>query len=267
MAYLERDRGRRVYYEDHGAGDNTILLIHGWGMSLRAWDPVLPALLAAGQRVVLLDHRGCGLSDKDFDDMGIAAIASDVVALVAELSLDSVVLNGWSLGGAVAVEAASKLGTRCRALVLTGGATPVYIQKPDFAHGGSEDDMAGTLAGLAGDRVTFLEALSHAVCARDVGPHVEQWLWRMFCDASPLAANTIAELGPLDQRSMLAQLDIPIVSFVGSEDAFVDPAIGRWVGEQHANVQVIEYEGVGHAPFLEVTDQYNRDLLAFLNAR
>ena len=47
----------------------------------------LPHLVDAGHRVVTLDHRGCGLSDKDFDDMSINAIAGDVAALVAELGL------------------------------------------------------------------------------------------------------------------------------------------------------------------------------------
>ena len=267
MAYLTRNGGRRVYYEDHGTEAKSVLLIHGWGMSTKAWDTVLPALRSAGYRVVLFDHRGCGRSDRDFADMGIAAIAGDVVDLVETLALDDVVLNGWSLGGAVAVEAAKRLGSRCDALVLTGGATPIYIQKPDFPHGGSEADLEATLAGLSADRVTFLEALSHAVCAKEVGEFVERWLWHMFCDASPLARDTLAELGTLDQRATLAQLNLPILSFVGSEDGFVDPAIGRWLKANHPQVQLIEYEGVGHAPFLEVTDQYNKDLLAFLATR
>jgi pimeloyl-ACP methyl ester carboxylesterase len=56
MAYLERDNGRRVYYEDNGSGELAIVLIHGWGMSLRLWDYSLPTLLDAGFRVVALDH-------------------------------------------------------------------------------------------------------------------------------------------------------------------------------------------------------------------
>ena len=62
---------------------------------------------AAGHRVVLIDHRGCGESSKDFADMGIEAIAGDVVALVEHLGLSKVVLNGWSLGGSVVVAAAT----------------------------------------------------------------------------------------------------------------------------------------------------------------
>ena len=264
MAYLTTDCDKNVYYEDYGSGSSAVLLIHGWGFSCRAWDNTLPALLAAGHRVVMIDHRGCGRSDKDFADMGILAIAGDVVALVAKLGLESVVLNGWSLGGAVAVEAADRLGERCTGLALTGGATPIYTQKPDFQAGGTDADMAGTVAALQADRIGFLAGLSHAVCAVDVGEPLVSWMWQVFCEASPMAHVTLGQLAQLDQRQQLAALGMPIISFVGSADVFVAPEICRWVGEHNANARVVEYEGVGHAPFVEVAERYNTDLLAFL---
>jgi pimeloyl-[acyl-carrier protein] methyl ester esterase len=266
MSYLTREDDKQVYYESHGAGDSAVLLIHGWGMSGRTWDYITPALVSAGYRVVLIDHRSCGQSDKDFADIGIQAIAGDVVALVEELGLSAVVLNGWSLGGAVAVEAADRLGEVCKGLVLTGGATPIYVQKPDFPHGGTEEDMAGTLAALAADRVNFLEGLSKVVCVKEVGANIEHWFWQIFLQASPLAGRTLGELAQLDQREQLAALDMPVLSFVGTEDGFVAPPICRWVGEHHSNARVVEFEGVGHAPFIEEKEQYTQELLAFLDS-
>lgn len=264
MALLAREDGKQVYYEVHGSGPRAIVLIHGWGMSCRTWDNALHPLLGAGYRVLLMDHRGCGQSDKDFADMGIDAIAGDVVALVEELGLDTVVLNGWSLGGAVAVAAAASLGQRCAGLVLTGGASPIYTQKPDLPLGGTDADLAGTVEAINGNRVAVLAELSRAVCAMDVGEAVEQRLWQIFCDASPRATATLAELGPLDQRELLASLDVPILSFVGTEDGFVDPDICRWVGDHCSHAELVEFQGVGHAPFLEVTEQYNAALLDYL---
>ena len=233
-------------------------------MSGRAWDHVTPALVDAGHRVLLIDHRGCGQSDKDFTDMSIAAIAGDVVALVQSLDLERVVLNGWSLGGAVAVEAARQLGGTCAGLVLTGGATPVYVQKPDLPLGGTEEDMAATLAALAADRVNFLPGLSQAVCAKEVGQNIEHWFWQIFLQASPLAGNTLGELAKLDQRDILTALSVPILSFVGTEDGFVAPPICRWVGEHCENAKVVEFEGVGHAPFIEEQQAYFDALQEFL---
>ena len=264
MAYLDRENGCRVYYESYGGGDRAVVLVHGWGMGMRAWDYSLQALLNAGYRVVALDHRGCGASDKDFADMSIQAIAGDVVGLVETLGLNRVVLNGWSLGGAVAVAAASSLGHRCAGLVLTCAASPVYLQKSDFPYGGTDQALADTLAAMAADRVNFLAALSQGVCASAVSDRVISWMWQMFMQASPLAATTLAELGPLDQRSLLGALNMPVLSFVGGKDVVVDPQICRSVSTFNAAARIIEYENAGHAPFIDETARYNADLINFL---
>ena len=196
--------------------------------------------------------------------MGIAAIASDVSALVEKLGLQAVVLNGWSLGGAVAVAAASELGERCAGLVLTCGATPAYLQKPDYPHGGTDEALAGTLEAMADDRVNFLMALSQGVCATEVSADMVQWMWQIFMDASPLAAQALGELGPLDQRAILSALPVPVLSFVGGQDAVVDPAVCRSVADYNPNTRVVEFEACGHAPFIEERERYNSELIAYL---
>ena len=270
MAYLTTADGGQVYFEHYSSPDQkgpTLVLVHGWGMSVRCWDPVLPALTEAGLNVVSLDHRGCGQSDKDFADLSIGAIAGDVVQLVEHLGLGQVVLNGWSLGGAVVVEAATRLGDRCAGLVLTGGATPVYTQKADFPHGGTDEDVAGTLEAYRTNRVDFLQGLSQIVCAKDVGANVENWFYQIFLGAAPGAAVTLGELAGLDQREQLVALDMPVLSVFGSEDGFVAPPICRWVGENHASAQAVELEGVGHAPFIEAREDYLSAVISFMEAR
>jgi non-heme chloroperoxidase len=178
--------------------------------------------------------------------------------------LQQVILNGWSLGGAVVVAAAAQLETVCAGLVLTGGASPVYVQKPDFPHGGTVEDMQGTLAALAEDRVNFLQGLSQIICAKEVSPAIQNWFWQIFLQSSPLAAATLGELATLDQREMLASLPMPILSFVGDQDGFVDPDICRWVGDNNANATVVEFPGVGHAPFIEAQAEYLAALSDFV---
>ncbi|MEM8563330.1 MAG: alpha/beta hydrolase [Pseudomonadota bacterium] len=264
MAFLERDNNKKVYFEDYGKGADAVVLIHGWGAGVRAWDYSLDVLIDAGHRVVAIDHRACGRSDKDFDDVGINAIAGDVVALVEKLQLSRVVLNGWSLGGAVAVEAATQLQARCVGLFLTCAASPCYLQKSDYTHGGTDDALAETLAALSADRVNFLAALSQGVCAAEVSPDVVRWMYDMFLESSPRAAKSLAELGPLDQREMLAALDIPIVSTVGAADQVVDPEVCRSVANYNASARVVEFAESGHAPFIEESEKYHAELLGFL---
>ena len=263
MAFLDTGDGKQVYYEDYGSGDRAIVLVHGWGMGLRMWDYTLPALIKAGHRVVAIDHRGCGRSDKDFNDFGIEAIASDVLLLVAKLDLKKVVFNGWSLGGAVVVSAAAQLGNTCAGLFLTCAATPAYLQKPGYPHGGTDEAFSETMAAMSADRVNFLAALSQGVCAEGASSDVINWMWRSFLEATPMVVQGLAELGPLDQRDILSGFNMPILSAVGALDQVVDPNVCRSVKDYNTAATIIEFEASGHAPFIEEADRYNTELLSF----
>ena len=61
----ENNTAIEIYYEDHGAGQ-PVVLIHGYPASGRAWDKQVPALLAAGYRVITYDRRGFGRSSQPF---------------------------------------------------------------------------------------------------------------------------------------------------------------------------------------------------------
>ena len=265
MSYLQRENGKKVYFEDYGSGEAALILVHGWGMGARIWDYNLATLVEAGHRVIAIDHRGCGKSDKGFTDMGVNAIAGDVVALVSELGLNKVILNGWSLGGAVVVEAARRLDAACAGLVLTCGATPCYLQKPDYEFGGTDEALAGTLEAMLADRVNFLVGLSGGVCASEVSQTVIDWMWAMFMESSPLAAQALGDLGPLDQRQILGELNLPILSIVGAHDAVVDPQVCRSVANYNSGVNTIEFEASGHAPFIDEAARYNDTVLTFLS--
>ena len=265
MAYLERKAGKRIYFEDYGEGDTAVVLVHGWGMSVRTWDFNLNAIREAGHRVVLLDHRGCGLSDKDFSDFSIEAIAEDLTALVDHLDLEKVVLNGWSLGGAVVMQAAHDLGARCAGVVLTCGATPAYLSKPDYPHGGEEGAMAATMEAMGANRAEFLWAMTQGVPAKPLGDVTLRWIWQIFMDSSPAAAASLAALGPLDQRAILADLGCPILSCVGAKDVVVDPDIPRSVASLNANARTHEFADCGHAPHMEDAPAYNQVLLEFVS--
>lgn len=263
MAYLETARGR-VYYEHHGGNRLPVLLIHAWAMSTRVWDTTLCALQARGHAVIAFDHRGCGRSDKDFDDFSIGAIAGDGVAICDKLGLGRVAVNGWSLGGAVATEAAQRLGRRCAGLVLTCGASPRYTQAEGFPHGGTAANVRATVAAIRPDRATFFHGISRAVCAKPVSEAVLDWMWSIFMEAAPGADRSLGELATLDQRDILAALDAPLLSILGSEDVFTPPGIGEFAAATAKNGRAVRFEGCGHGPMFEEYDRYCAELLGFL---
>lgn len=266
MAYLEVEGDRSIYYERYGGGGRPVVLIHGWGMGARIWDTVLPHLIANGNDVTVYDHRCCGRSDKDFSDVSIDALGSDVVRLVDHLDLSGVVVNGWSLGGAVAVDAVAKLGRSAMGLVLTGGATPKYTQGDGWEYGGTTEGLEDTLTTLRDDRPTFLHGLSQGVCAADPGPVVVDWMWQMFMETSPRADESLRDLGRVDQRDIVSKLNVPALIMRGDKDVIVDPAIGSAAASLLPQGQLVAFADSGHAPFLEEHNKYCRELLGFIES-
>lgn len=210
-----------------------------------------------------LDHRGCGRSDSDFEDLSISAIAGDVVALVSELGLNSVILNGWSIGAAVSVEAALALGDICRAVVLTAGATPTHVTKPDYPHGVSPADFQELVGAVRADRENVLPNLALGCFVEGTDDKTVAWLLEMFMEASPRVVETLADLGTIDQRQKLAELSVPALVMVGAQDGVVDPNVCRSVQDFHTQTTTVEFENSGHVPFVEEKDKYNTTLLEF----
>jgi len=268
------DRTRAIHYEHHlpAPGSNrqprpTVVLAHGWGMSTRIWDDTTAWLVDAGYPVLSFDQRNCGVSDKDFVDVSIPALADDLATLVQDLKVSAVVLNGWSLGGAVVVEAAAKLATELRGVISTCGATPRYTQADGFPHGGTAEDVAGTVMALRADRVNFLQALySEGAFAKPVTDTVKHWAHSIALQASPAADASLGALAHIDQREALSQIQVPGLFISGSADGVVDPAIGAFAAQLCPNGQSVVLDGCGHTPFIEDPEAYRAALTSFLTS-
>lgn len=266
MARLAVEDDRTIYYEAHPGAKRPVVLVHAWGMTGRLWDRVTQELHDDGHQVVVIDHRGCGRSDKDFEDMSIAAIGSDVVKLVEHLGLEKPVLNGWSAGGAIVSDAAGKLGDRLGGLVLTCGASPRWSATDDFPQGNPRSAADDTLAGLRAARADTAWAVSAAICHAPITDIQQHWMYEMFMENSPRADETLANLKDVDQRSMLPSITAPALVFGGRHDVFVPVGIAEAAAELLPGGRLVVCEDSGHAPPLEEPDLYLRELRDFLGS-
>jgi 3-oxoadipate enol-lactonase len=94
----------------------AVVLVHGFGLDLRMWDPQVEQL-AARCRVVRYDCRGFGATGA-FDPAVRYTHASDLFALLDHLGIHEAVLAGLSFGGRVVLQAALLAPARVRGLVL-----------------------------------------------------------------------------------------------------------------------------------------------------
>lgn len=116
MFHHARD-GTRIHYLETGSGDPPILLVHGWSCDHTYFAPQFERF-GRKHRVVAVDLRGHGQSDKPEQAYTMAVFADDLASLCGELGLVRPVVIGHSLGGMIAVELARRFPDLPSALVL-----------------------------------------------------------------------------------------------------------------------------------------------------
>src|SRR5215831_1188383 len=118
------NHGVRIYYETEGSGP-PLLLHCGFLQSLQDWrDAGYVAVLRDDFRLILLDPRGQGASDKPHDPAAYAvdAFVADVVAVLDDLGEATAHFRGYSMGGNIGAAMGHLAPHRCRSLVI--GAAP-----------------------------------------------------------------------------------------------------------------------------------------------
>jgi pimeloyl-ACP methyl ester carboxylesterase len=129
MATIVRPSGQRIGYTDHGGDGPAVVFLHSFAMDRTMFDPQVAAF-GPEYRCVTVDERGHGesLTDADFTYWDIA---SDVLAVLDELGIDSAIVSGTSQGGFVGLRMALQAPGRVRALALMG--TSAAAEDPDVA--------------------------------------------------------------------------------------------------------------------------------------
>ncbi|MFJ9773984.1 alpha/beta fold hydrolase [Kitasatospora sp. NPDC101157] len=124
--------GVRLSCRDWGGPGPSVVLLHGLAGHAGEWD-ALARSLSDRYRVVAVDQRGHGGSDRAPKDLSRAAYVADVLAVLEQLDLGPAVLAGQSLGGHTAMLAAAAHPEHVRALALIeagpGGPNPAVAEE------------------------------------------------------------------------------------------------------------------------------------------
>jgi non-heme chloroperoxidase len=147
-AFVTSD-GVHLPYIDSGKG-RPIVLVPGWTMAAEIWRPQIDGL-SGNYRVIALDPRSQGDSEKQAKGHYPARRARDVKDLVDQLKLEKPVLVGWSLGVAEILSYAEQFGTsNVAAVVLVDGFVKLdpqlAVQFPQFLNKYQEDRKKAAVA-------------------------------------------------------------------------------------------------------------------------
>jgi non-heme chloroperoxidase len=241
MPYLDV-RDTRLYYEDAGAGP-VLLLLHGWGSSGRVWQSCLPDLVR-DHRVVTLDWRGCGRSDRPLAGNTIDGAVADLAAVIEALGLAGTVVVGSSFGGVFATELA--LG---RPELVAG---VVAVDSPGYWPAvGMGDKVPDLRKRLVDDRVGTLAGWVPNWFGPGAAPGLVDWTMRQLLDSGVYIDELFDEVMTYDPRPRLPALTVPIAYLHGELDAEIPLDVPRGCAAATPGARVHVLAGCGHVPHQE----------------
>jgi len=252
-----------LYYEQHGRGPDVVL-IHGWAQHSGLWTDVARAL-SADFRVTVPDLPGHGRS-RDFLPREFTA---DVLAgEVRRVLPGPAIWIGWSLGGFVALAAAQRDPDKVAKLVLVG-ATPKYVQSPDWPHAMSLAVLEQFAQNLEQDYAATLERfLSLQMAAGEDRAVLRRLRDEMFRYGEPPTAALHEGLRLLreeDRRAALPGIAVPTLVVHGERDRIAPVGAARFLAAHLPNARLELVPGAGHAPFLSHTAHFLEKLKEFMH--
>jgi len=202
--------GCRVYYEDDGGRGPPVVILNGLGDPIaasRRWG--VARALAEDYRLVYIDHRGQGASDKPHDPAAYTTPlrVTDIVAVLDELGVERAHFIGLSWGARLLFGLGELAPERVLTLTL-GGQTP-YAMNPK-----SPGVQMVTRAFSSGRSMSgFIDALGGFGNLDD-----EERRWTLDNDFAALAAAWAAAMSEGDIAPSMAAWTFPCLVYAGSED-------------------------------------------------
>ncbi len=232
---------------ESGRGD-PLVLINGYAAGKADWDPAFVAALAECSTVICPDNRGLGESPPLEGELTMASMADDVLALMDARGIRSADVVGWSMGGFIAQELASRAPQRVRGLALLSSdpgrwaiRTPPAVWAQLTDHSGSPREQATRLLSLL-----FPPPVAAQIDA-EFGEVVAQA--RAALKPEVLLAQEAA-IDRWHQEPATPRLDgifAPTLIAAGTEDAVIPIANSQLLADALAGPRHLLFEGGGHA--------------------
>ncbi|MBT4485909.1 MAG: alpha/beta hydrolase [Rhodospirillaceae bacterium] len=259
--------GANIWAGEWGNPDGpAILLIHGFMQSHMSWQAQYESELADEFRLVAIDNRGHGRSDKPSDPAAYqdgVNWADDVAAVIKQLELDKPVLAGWSYGGLIMLDYCQRHGCGDIAGINFVAAAVRKISDDKFGPPTIPEARQNLLSEDLPARISGTRAFLRACTAKPVDQDTFE-TWLAFNMEVPAHARLAMFNRELDFDGVMAELSVPSLLTYCSDDALVVPAMGDYAKAHITDAEMSIYEGIGHAPFFEDSARFNSELAAFV---
>jgi pimeloyl-ACP methyl ester carboxylesterase len=264
MPFIE-SRGRRIYYERHGAGP-AVLFCHGAGSNAATWWQQLPAF-SQRHSCFTMDIRCFGRSAAPVEEFSLDVFVEDVLAILQREEVERVVLVGQSLGGMIGLRLALRHPDRVAAFV--GCDTSLAIEHPALleimrqrqithrAHTIEQRSLGAWFLREHPDKAALYAQINHFnPSAHSIPP--AQWGEALAGALGP------GKLVPMED---LRRVACPTLLLVGSEDPIVPVEVMREVAGLVPDSEVVVVPDAGHSTYFEKPSEFNAHVLDFIGRR
>ena len=260
-----------LYYEDHGSG-KPVVLIHGYPLSGASWEKQVPALLAAGHRVITYDRRGFGKSSQPTAGYNYDTFAEDLHTLVNQLKLRDFSLVGFSMGGGEVARYLGKYGSKgvSKAVVISG-VPPYLLKTADNPEGVDGNVFEGIQKAVATDRYAFFTDFfknfynTDQLLGKRVSEQAVQASWNLAASASATASLACVPTWHEDFRKDLSRIDVPTLVMHGDADRIVPiSASGARTARLIKGATSLVIKDGPHCITWTHAEQVNSELVSFL---
>ncbi|MDP3701856.1 MAG: alpha/beta hydrolase [Hylemonella sp.] len=266
--------GVRLHIEDSGGGGRPLVLIHGWPLSAKAWEPQVSVLQAAGYRVVAYDRRGFGRSDKPASGYDYDALADDLQRVMEQCGLQDVTLVGFSMGGGEVARYIARCGeSRLHSVVFAAAVPPYLMKTADNPQGPLTPERAQqTRKALEQDRSAFFDQFTRSFFSAHGALQVTE---SQRLDAVALCQQSAQHaalacmdaFGTTDFREDLKKVTVPTLVIHGEADAIVPiEGSGQRTHRAVPHSQLVKLSGAPHGLNVSHAQAFNEALLSFLRA-
>jgi pimeloyl-ACP methyl ester carboxylesterase len=245
--------GIPISFEVYGAGEPTLVFVHGWSCDARYWRAQVPHF-SKSHRVVTLDLAGHGHSGTKRLQYSMLAFGEDVQAVTEATGSNRVILLGHSMGGSVIAEAARLMPDRVIGLI--GVDTLHNIEYP-MTH----EELSKMLAPLEKDFLKGTREFVEQMILPSMKPQLREWILADM-SAAPSAVALSASKSMMTQyitgeaAKIFHEIRAPVVSVI----------CDMWPVDYEANrrhmsfFEAIILKGADHFLMLDRPKEFNQAL-------
>jgi Predicted hydrolases or acyltransferases (alpha/beta hydrolase superfamily) len=253
-------------FEEGNPFGKPIVFVHGISQNKLCWIRQLDSDLLRDYRLIVLDLRGHGLSDKPssgYDDE--KNWAYDINSIITYLKLDKPFLVGWSYGGNVILDYITIYGEEnISGINLIDVGTSSGIYDGSYYTPASQEVLSGI---MSSDALICNNSLQEFVRMHFYHSLSEKNFY-FFLGLSSIVPSYVREAiikRKVSYNQLLAKINVPILLTHGIEDEILSASQSIENSKIIKNSKLSLYENTGHSPFWEKPIKFNKELVSFIS--